>query len=250
MMAATATASGALHNAGPAVAFGDLLDLARCGKDVPEEICDACQTINLGHRRFCKGCGGKLPAFYATAQALAGPPPAVRTRLNIRGRTVAAASGWVGTLLLVVVAAGSLSMMDFPAIDATARVNEPLTAIPPAPVQEVASPRPASGAAEDMTSDPGLATDDEVDENGELDKAPGPRKSSSGVARRFARQAPRAGAGEAAKLARCDTLNFFSRAMCINRECAQPPLMYASSCAEPRRQRRIDEARRNPMQIG
>ena len=63
MMAATLPAA---RNTGPAaIAFGDLLDLLRLGSQSPRSVCEACKTINLGTRRFCKGCTGKLPAYFA-----------------------------------------------------------------------------------------------------------------------------------------------------------------------------------------
>lgn len=58
-----------------AVAFGNLVDLARLQVGTPTaEICDACNTINMGSARSCKCCSRKLPAFHAvgkeSAQAL------------------------------------------------------------------------------------------------------------------------------------------------------------------------------------
>jgi len=49
-----------------AVAFGSLVDLARLQVgSPPAEICEACNTINMGSARYCKCCSHKLPAFYA-----------------------------------------------------------------------------------------------------------------------------------------------------------------------------------------
>ena len=53
----------------PAVAFGNLVDLARLQLGgASAEICDACNTVNLGSARCCKGCAHKLPAFYAAEE--------------------------------------------------------------------------------------------------------------------------------------------------------------------------------------
>ncbi|MEP6721662.1 MAG: hypothetical protein ABJA77_09480 [Variovorax sp.] len=52
------------------------------------------------------------------------------------------------------------------------------------------------------------------------------------------------------QLASCNSLNFISRAICMNNTCAQPALGRSRSCADAVRQRRIDEARRNPMLVG
>ena len=52
------------------VAFGSLIDLAMVRTGARSaEICDACNTINLGSARVCKGCSHKLPAFYAERSA-------------------------------------------------------------------------------------------------------------------------------------------------------------------------------------
>jgi hypothetical protein len=61
-MSTAAVASPSSHSD---VAFGNLIDLAmlRTGA-VSVEVCEACNTINLGAARFCKGCSHKLPAFY------------------------------------------------------------------------------------------------------------------------------------------------------------------------------------------
>ena len=51
------------------VAFGSLVDLARLQMGSPSvEICDACNTINMGSARYCKCCLHKLPAFYAVTK--------------------------------------------------------------------------------------------------------------------------------------------------------------------------------------
>ena len=59
------------------VAYASLFDLARlrAGAETAE-ICEACNTINIGFARFCKGCSHKLPAFYAAMRPDDGEPPA------------------------------------------------------------------------------------------------------------------------------------------------------------------------------
>ncbi|MDM0034740.1 hypothetical protein QTI33_21580 [Variovorax sp. J22P271] len=57
-------------------AFGSLVDLARLQIGTPSaEICDACNTINIGSARHCKCCAHKLPAFYAALEGAQGPQP-------------------------------------------------------------------------------------------------------------------------------------------------------------------------------
>ena len=48
------------------VAFGSLIDIARLQSGTTSaEICEACNTINMGAAKHCKCCSHKLPAFYA-----------------------------------------------------------------------------------------------------------------------------------------------------------------------------------------
>ena len=46
-------------------AFGSLIDLVRLRISASSaEVCDACNTINLGSARYCKCCSHKLAGFY------------------------------------------------------------------------------------------------------------------------------------------------------------------------------------------
>jgi hypothetical protein len=51
-------------------------------------------------------------------------------------------------------------------------------------------------------------------------------------------------------LAACSGSNFFARAICVNSRCADPRSAHLGQCREAIRQRRIDEARRNPNLMG
>ena len=49
--------------------FASLVDLARMQFGASSvEICDACNTVNLGSAHYCKGCAHKLPAYYAACE--------------------------------------------------------------------------------------------------------------------------------------------------------------------------------------
>lgn len=50
-------------------------------------------------------------------------------------------------------------------------------------------------------------------------------------------------------VARCTGLNFLSRAICMNDACARASLNRQPVCADAVRQRRIDDARRNPLML-
>lgn len=60
----------------PDNAFGNLIDLARLRAGTANaEVCEVCNTINMGSTRLCKCCAHKLPAFYASAN-----PPSLAAR--------------------------------------------------------------------------------------------------------------------------------------------------------------------------
>ncbi len=64
---------------------------------------------------------------------------------------------------------------------------------------------------------------------------------------RIARSAAHSGADPTAS---CNGEMFLLRAMCLNRQCAEPQNAAHSRCIGVVRQRRIDEARRNPTLVG
>ena len=46
-------------------AFGSLIDLVRLRIGASSaDVCEACNTINMGSARYCKGCSHKLDGFY------------------------------------------------------------------------------------------------------------------------------------------------------------------------------------------
>jgi hypothetical protein len=79
------------------------------------------------------------------------------------------------------------------------------------------------------------------------------RKPQPKLASAPARNAPRAlarGTDSWGPVASCGGLNFFSRAVCVNNVCAQPGMSRSGQCVDAVRQRRLDEARRNPTLMG
>ncbi|MGJ7493097.1 hypothetical protein [Variovorax sp. ZT4R33] len=64
-------------------AYGSLFDLARLQRGADAEICESCNTINIGHARWCKSCARRLPgmAREVDAEALTrsteAPKPAI-----------------------------------------------------------------------------------------------------------------------------------------------------------------------------
>jgi hypothetical protein len=248
------------------VAFGSLLDLARFhGEPAEGEVCEACQTLNAQHARFCKGCDGKLPAYFATVEETHPSPLMSANDAEARrsGYTVFALIGLWGTVAaaVLIVAQGpwggsvptrplahaalpppierTVARVDPVAAAETARIAQSLVqvaaaagdaapALPPTPVQENAAEE--SHAAEES-----------------------PQKHRA-AARTSAPPAPKPGAVRSASvaspLARCGGLAFIGRAVCMNNICARPEMRRSAQCAETLRQQRLGEARRNPKLMG
>ncbi|MEJ8851973.1 hypothetical protein [Variovorax rhizosphaerae] len=216
-----------------------------------------CQTINLGSRRYCKGCTGKLPAYYSANASLASQQSTRQRVAPPQPRRVSLASGCMGALLIVVAAATGLPLVESAQSEAPVErtLLQPLApiALPARAAMPVAVPPESTTLAiSEAPPETGFSAADE-DEYETLEKAAVDRPSRRVAA--VKRQAPPpqhvpAVQSAAVQLAKCDELNFFARAMCVNRTCAEPSAARASSCAQPIRQRRLDEARRDPTLAG
>ncbi|WP_218509186.1 hypothetical protein [Variovorax sp. dw_308] len=258
MMAAAMSSPS--RTSAPAIAFGDVLDLARWRSRSPRSVCEACQTINLGSRRYCKGCTGRLPAYYTTSENAALQQAArhglVATPTQARRRPLA--SGCMGAFLIAVAAIAGLPLIESSPTDASAEraVLQPLAPIAlqdQVAVPVTVQPEPTTHAAAiEAVPEPAFSAAEEEDET--IADSPVERPSrKAAMVRRQAVSPPQHVPGTqsaSAQLARCDEMNFFARAMCVNRTCAQPSAARATSCAQPIRQRRLDEARRNPTLVG
>lgn len=93
--------------AGPSpIAFGSLIDLAMLRIGTTAEICDACNTINLGSARCCKCCSHKLSAFYiAKGLDHAAPESPPLSRMARRVWALDFAAFWIMINSLVIVTA-------------------------------------------------------------------------------------------------------------------------------------------------
>ena len=87
------------------VAFGSLIDIARLQAGTsPAEICEACNTINMGAARQCKCCSHKLPTFYAVRNSGETMSPTKQTRIaHAPSWGLDFAAFWVVISLLVVI---------------------------------------------------------------------------------------------------------------------------------------------------
>jgi hypothetical protein len=117
--------------------------------------------------------------------------------------------------------------------------HEPVQASPLAPAVALAlAPEPEAAAVAGEGANATPAT-----------RAATPRRSARPPGRAAA-PAGFARVGAWRPLAQCTGLNFILRAVCTNNRCAQPSARRSQQCAEPLRQRRLDEARRNPLLLG
>jgi hypothetical protein len=245
----------------PAVAFGSLLDLVRLRSEPAQaEVCEACQTINACHARFCKCCDGKLPAYYAMADSETHRSPLI-TGADVPPRgsryPVFALVGLWGTVTAVAlflahgprdVGAPSrplehaalpapiervVALVDPPAAAETARLAQGLMPVA-ATLPDAQSPLPAPEAT---TTKP-------------VPESPVTARAARMSASPAAKPAPMRSARVENPVARCGGLNFVARAVCMNKQCARPEMRRSAQCVETVRQLRLDEARRNPTLMG
>ncbi|VTU41049.1 hypothetical protein H4CHR_05783 [Variovorax sp. PBS-H4] len=245
----------------PAVVFGSLLDLVRLrSAPAQAEVCEVCRTINARHARFCKGCDGKLPAYFAAVEAETHPSPLI-TGNHARARSSRYALLALGGLWATVTAVAlflahgprdagvpslplehaalpapierAVALVDPPAAADTARLAQGLLPVAATPAD--APPlMPALEAA--MPSSP-----PESPVTAKSARTSSPLASKPRLAR---------SAGVETPIARCGGLNFVARAVCMNSECARPEMRRSAQCGETVRQQRLDEARRNPTLMG
>ncbi|KWT85689.1 MULTISPECIES: hypothetical protein [unclassified Variovorax] len=245
----------------PAVAFGSLLDLVRWRSEPAQaEVCEACQTINACHARFCKGCDGKLPAYFATVDGETHHSPLIPggdTQASHSRYALIALVGLWGTVTAV-----TLLLAHGPR-DAGVPSRPLERAALPAPIERVVALVDPPAAAETTRIAQGLVPVAATQADG-----PPPVLTPEAAAMNFVPESPiasrmaRTSAPPAAKprpvrsagverpVARCGGLNFVARAVCMNNQCARPEMRRSAQCVETVRQQRLDEARRNPKLMG
>ena len=243
-----------------AVAFGSVLDLVRLRSGPAQaEVCEACQTINPCHARFCKGCDGKLPAYFATVDSETHPSPLMSAgdaEVRRSRYAILALIGLWGTVAAValVVARGPR--------EAGVPTRPLAHAALPAPIERTVARVDPVAAAETARLAQSLLPVVAAPSEAAPAVAPAPAeviaREESPVKARAARTsappAPKPGAlrsaGVASPLARCGDLGFIGRAVCMNNQCARPEFRRSAQCAETIRQQRLGEARRNPKLMG
>lgn len=273
--------------------FGGPLDISRLlftGMRASAIVCVACQTINGGDAHVCKGCEGKLPAYFSSmigsgksCNAATTPKPAASSaalKPDSSWHTVGLTA--VAVLLLFLAFAywysrvstpGSGRVYDGASNDhhrvsrlheaepgSGARSTAESDGDPPVAGSKVfAAASPVASTVADARREAGQILQLSQSKNPRLQKATGTaaeRPISSRVESHGQFMKPAASRlrtatvqrpGVADPLMTCRSLSLLARAICLNDRCAQSQLAGHPRCTEVLAQRRIDEARRNPV---
>lgn len=254
------------------VQVGDVVEMLIRSKKAQFATCEFCQSVNHLSDARCRTCGGALPPSDEAEAAPATPEAAAPTEAAEAAAPAGIEPGFsearslrnvmqlalLPPLLLFSAFAAWTAWRTPPARQPAALVALPASQAPmPRPAPRVAIPAriaPAElglGPSEVFVSSTrAAASPAEKDDHAET-FTPGPAPAEGPAASR-----PRKAATQSATrlepnpLAACSNSNFFARAICINSRCADPKVAQFGQCREAIRQRRIDEARRNPSLMG
>ncbi|MDM0020716.1 hypothetical protein [Variovorax saccharolyticus] len=252
-----------------AIAFvqvGDLVEMLLHSKKAQFATCEFCQSVNHLSDVRCRTCGGALPPRAEPDVAPVEPetadePSAISEARSLRNVMQLALlpplllfAGFVAWNALRAppapqpAAAASRLYAQPKALQTAPRVAAARSRTAPVELglgpnevllssAHAATPPAWSGAAgnafDPAASEPLLAPAD-------APPASKTRKATATASVRLGRD----------PLADCNGSNFFARAICINTRCADPKTAQLGQCREAIRQRRIDEARRNPSLMG
>lgn len=242
--------------------FGGPIDISRLlflGRRSMPVVCGACQTMNRRRAKTCKACAGKLPAYYATVGHEPASDAATRPAVSPTApRSVAVAAHWRNVLWAAVAVVTLLSAFGLWYAHHTSSLRQgmatdaALRARPPAPGHAALSETEKTFGVEPVRT--AVAAPVEASRPApEADPAPAQRRPP--VPRVGKTAVSHGGASvngsslhhvESDPLAGCRALHFLGRAVCMNNSCAQRGLAHHPQCAQVQRQRRLDEARRNP----
>ncbi|SCK11806.1 hypothetical protein VAR608DRAFT_0628 [Variovorax sp. HW608] len=262
-------------SAAPSVAYaqlGDLVEMLLHPKDSVFATCGFCQTLNRRGATRCRACGGSLlPSDEGAGldrdeadDEQSGEKAATHTKSSDKPE-FSDLQALRSVLLLVLVPpllmflafvawnrlrvsdAGPVGLPDrssietvFPAPNASASIAPPAT--PQDEQVRRAQPKPAAtGAVPDGTDV--VAT--EADRDIQKATPARPRAVPGAVP---SHPAPHIRQGS--PIAACGSYSFIARAVCVNKNCAQPGAAQHAECRQANRQRRIDESRRNPVLMG
>lgn len=266
--------------------LGVLLELLWRGEKTAFVKCDFCQTLNHRFATRCEACSGKLSAASQESRGLVQDVSAQAARpergaMQRRRRELANLMLWVlgmPVLLFLIFIGWQQShtyaariSMAAPAVteaEAGTVAANPASAAASAGLAAGTAPASSAMAAASLLTQPlsplqqqpqpALAplppavASVQPESESLARQAPEVEARPAGPARNVARARlaavnPRA---QADPTADCEGRMFLLRAICVNRRCAEPQNAGCGHCVEVVRQRRIDEARRNPTLVG
>lgn len=230
-------------------------------RGVAASSCPSCHTVNRGRVTRCRACGEAMPSA-VDEQIEASLPQGAYGKANL----FLSNSRPLRNVLLLVLApalllssvfvvwqmsrAGSRTLSEparlVQAHPVAPNASVPLPTLGPRKqLQEIAmitpeiSPGPTNVAP--WPEEPAARSDDDSD---------GALAAPSSSSTRKASSRPRNVRVTSDPLAACRSQGFFARAICINTRCAEPGASRFGQCRQALRQRKIDEARRNPTLMG
>lgn len=225
-------------------------------RGVAASSCPSCHTVNRGRVTRCHACGEAMPSAVdeqieaslprgANGKAdllLTHSRPLRNVLLLVLAPAVLLSSGFVGW---------QMSRARTPSEPARWAQVQPVTPTVPLPslgprkqLQEIAMTtpeiNPSAANVAPWPEEPAARGDDDSEALA-APSSSSPRKASS---------RPRTVRVTSDPLAACRSQGFFARAICINTRCAEPGASRFGQCRQALRQRKIDEARRNPTLMG
>ncbi|MDM0077128.1 hypothetical protein QTH90_22155 [Variovorax sp. J2P1-59] len=253
---------------------GDFFKMLIQHKESDFAACEFCRTMNSLNAVRCATCGGSLTPSSDEPASSELPKPARTSVSDARALRSVLTMVLIPPLLLFVgfaawhqlqfenhePAATFAKSISSPARDA---VLNPAAAASPQQkiVSDLLASKKNSSGHEQVEGGTLLAPPPEVQA---LAPEPEDRSRSSNVGDPAPAHAPRLApsrtiskemaAGSVRQrpdlLAGCNGRGFLARAVCVNNRCAEPGAARLGQCREAVRQRRIDEARRNPLLMG
>ncbi len=228
-------------------------------RGVAASSCPSCHTVNRGRVTRCRACGEAMPSA-ADEQIEASPPRSTNGKADL----FFSSSRPLRNVLLLVLAPAlllssvfvvwQLSRAGSRTLSEPARLAQAHPVAPSVPLpalvprkqpQEIAKATPEISAGPKNVApwpeEPAAQNDGDSD---------GTVAASSSSSTRKASSHPRAVRVTSDPLAACRSQGFFARAICINTRCAEPGASRFGQCRQALRQRKIDEARRNPTLVG
>ena len=266
----------------PSVAYaqlGDLVEIMLHPKDSVFATCGFCQTLNRKGARRCRACGGsflpsdeseRLDADESDGEQ-SGEKAATHRRFLDNLEFFSDFPALRSMLVLVLVppilmflgflvwnklresGAPPIGLPDRSSIESVLTVpNASAPTMLPAMPRDAPS-RHAQFRAESqmpVEKDPGVETTVAAGGASVAEIEERDAQKSMRVRPRPVPSHPAVRVQQGSPIAECSGYAFIARAVCVNRNCAQPRAAQHVECKQANRQRRIDESRRNPVLMG